>query len=180
MHQDPTSLSDYVALNSCQDLPPVSVVTIGAPVEERQTFYFGGGQVGVDPNDHVALVGEPPTLYIAASDRLYAVHAGDGTVRWCQQVQPTQELIKKWSARPGMRNRPPPSLIFGAPRVANSVVYVCVSDYGRYTCAFNAGDGALRWRSPTDAWSVAMPFGDYAVPLVREGIVYTGTYALHE
>src|SRR5260370_32139611 len=32
--------------------------------------------------------------------------------------------------------------------------------------------------SPTDAGVVAMPFADYAVPLVREGIVYTGTYAL--
>jgi outer membrane protein assembly factor BamB len=182
MHQDPTSLSDYVALNSCQDLPPVSVVTIGAPVGAHQMHYVvvGWGQVGVDPNDHVAPVGEPPTLYIAASDRLYAVHASDGTVRWCQQVKPTQELIKKWSARHGMRHGPPPSLTFGAPRVADGVVYVCVSGYGGYTCAFNAGDGALRWCTPTDAWSVAMPFGDYAVPLVREGIVYNGTYALNE
>ncbi len=181
MHQDPTSLSDYVALNSCQDLPPVSVMTPVAPVGEHQTLYavVGGGQVGVDPDDHVALVGEPPTLYVTTSDRLYAVHAGDGTVRWCQQVQPTQELIQKWSARPGMRHLPPPSLTFGAPRVANGVVYVCVSGYGRYTCAFNAGDGSLRWRTPTDAWSVSIPFGDYAVPVVREGIVYNGTYALN-
>jgi len=182
MHQDPTSLSDYVALNRCQDLPPVSVVTTVTPVGEHQTHYVvvGWGQVGVDPDDHIVLGGEPPTLYIAASDRLYAVHASDGTVRWCQQVQPTEELIQQWSARYGMRHGPPPSLTFGAPRVANGVVYVCVSGYGRYTCAFNAGDGSLRWRTPTDAWSVSMPFGDYAVPLVREGIVYTGTYALNE
>src|SRR5260221_1983450 len=182
MHQDPTPLSDYVALNSCQDLPPVAVMTPVAPAGAYHTLYavVGWGQVGVDPDDHVALVGEPPTLYIAASDRLYAVHAGDGTVRWCQQVQPTQELIQQWSARPGMRHLPPPSLTFGAPRVANGVVYVCVSGYGRYTCAFNAGDGSLRWRTPTDAWSVSIPFGDYAVPVVRDGIVYNGTYALNE
>src|SRR5260370_11979424 len=71
-------------------------------------------------------------------------------------------------------------MTFGTPRVADGVIYVCVSGYGRYTCAFNAGDGSLRWRTPTDAWSVSMPFGDYAVPLVREGIVYTGAYALNE
>src|SRR5260370_29992645 len=34
--------------------------------------------------------------------------------------------------------------------------------------------------SPTDAGVVAMPFADYAVPLVREGIVYTGTYRSEE
>ncbi len=182
MHQDPASPSDNVALNRCQDLPPVSVVTSGAPVGAHQTHYVvvGGGMVGVAPDDHVALVGEPPTLYVAASDRLYAVNTSDGTVRWCQQVKLTQELIQEWSARHGMRHGPPPHMTFGAPRVANGVVYVCVSGYSEYTCAFNAGDGSLRWRTPTDAWSVAMPFGDYAVPVVRDGIVYTGTYALNE
>ena len=62
MHQDPTSPSDIMALNRCQDLPPVSVVTTGAPVGTHQTHYVvvGGGQVGVGPDDRVALVGEPP------------------------------------------------------------------------------------------------------------------------
>ena len=58
MHQDPTPFSDEVALDSCHDLPPVAVVTTVAPVEAQQT------------------------LYVAAFDRLYAVHASDGTVRW--------------------------------------------------------------------------------------------------
>src|SRR5258708_2162197 len=181
MRQDPTPLSDYVALNSCQDLPRISVVTIVAPVEERQTLYLGVGRVGVDPDDHIAQVGgEHQMLYVTDADRLYAVNASDGTVRWCQQVKLTEELTKEWSSRPGRRHHPPPHMTFGTPRVANGVVYVCASGYGRYTCAFNAGDGALRWRTPTDAWSVAMPFADYAVPLVRDGIVYHGTYALHE
>ena len=177
MRQDPTPLSDYVALNSCQDLPRISVVTIVAPVEERQTFYLGVGRVGVDPDDHIAQVGgEHQMLYITDADRLYAVNASDGTVRWCQQLKLTKDL----SSRPGRIHRPPPSLTFGTPRVANGVVYVCASGYGRYTCAFNAGDGSLRWRTPTDASSVAIPFADYAVPLVKDGIVYHGTYALHE
>ncbi len=156
MHQDPTSPSDEVALNRCQDLPPVSVVTTIAPVGAQQT------------------------LYVATVDQLYAVHANDGTVRWCQQVKPTQELIKEWSSRHGMPHRPPPHMLFGTPRVTNGVVYVCASGYARNTYAFQAGDGTLRWRTPTDAWRVSMPFGDFAVPVVKDGIVYTGTYALNE
>jgi eukaryotic-like serine/threonine-protein kinase len=176
MRQDQTPLSDYMTLNSCQDLPRISVVTIVAPVEERQTFYLGVGQVGVDPDDQIALVEEHQMLYVTDLDRLYAVNASEGTVRWCQQLQPTKEL----NDRLRMRHHPPACLHFGTPRVANGVVYVCASGYGRYTCAFNAGDGSLRWRTPTDAWSVAMPFADYAVPLVKDGIVYHGTYALYE
>ncbi len=156
MHQDPTPFSDEVALDRCHDLPPAAVVTTVAPVGAQQT------------------------LYVAAFDRLYAVYASDGTVRWCQQVQPTQEVIQKWSTLHGMPHHPPSAVTFGAPRVANGVVYVCVSNDGRYTCAFNAGDGALRWRTPTDARSASIPFGDHAVPVVRNGIVYSGTYALNE
>src|SRR5260370_3081951 len=180
MHQDPTSPSDDMTVNRCQDLPPVAVVIPVAPVGAQQTLYavVGGGQVGVDPGDHVALVGEPPTLYVTALDRLYAVHASDGTVRWCQHVQLTQELTKEWSARHDMLHLLPPSMIFGTPRVADGVVYVCASGYNWYTHAFNAEDGSLRWRPPTDGGVVHIPFADYAVPLLRDGIVYTGTYAL--
>jgi outer membrane protein assembly factor BamB len=180
MHQDPTSPSDDMTVNRWQDLPPVSVVTPVAPVGAQQALYavVGGSQIGVDPDDHVALVGEPPTLYVTTSDRLYAVHASDGTVRWCQQVQLTQERIQEWSARHGRRHLPPPSPTFGTARVADGVVYVCASRYNWYTHAFNAEDGRLRWRTPTDGGRVDIPFTDYAVPLVRDGIVYTGTYAL--
>ncbi len=156
MHQDPIPPLDKVALSWCQDPLPVSVVTSIAPVGAQQT------------------------LYVPSFDHLYAVNASDGTVRWCQQVKPTQELIKTWSTRPYRRHDPPPHLLFGTPRVTNGVVYICASSYGQYTCAFDAGDGTLRWRTPTDAWRVSMPFGDFAVPLVKDGIVYTGTYALNE
>ena len=179
MDQDLSSPQDEVALDRCQDVPTVSVVTPGAPVEKHHVV-IGWGQFGVDTDDRVAQVGEDPTLYATASDRLYAVNASDGTVRWCQQVKLTEELIQEWGARHGMRHHPPPQMTFGTSRVANGVVYVCASGFGRYTCAFDAEDGRLRWRTPTDAWSVAMPFGDYAVPLVKDGVVYNGTYALNE
>ena len=156
MHQDPSSASDEVALSRCQDLPPVPVLTTVAPV------------------------GTQEVLYVATFDHLYAVQASDGMVRWCQQVKPTQELIKAWSADPYRRHGPPPHLFFGTPRVTNGVVYVCASNYGRYTYAFHAGDGTLRWRTPTDAWRVAIPFEDFAVPIVKDRIVYHGTYVLNE
>ncbi len=152
MHQDPTSTSDEVALNRCGDLPPVSVVTTVAPVGAQQT------------------------LYVATFDHLYALNASDGTVRWCQQVT----LTREYRYQPGVSYPPPPHMLFGTPRVANGVVYVCASGYGKYTYAFNAGDGTLRWRTPTDAWRVSMPFGDFAVPVLKDGIVYNGTYALNE
>jgi outer membrane protein assembly factor BamB len=155
MYQDPSSASDEVALTRCEDLPPVPVLTTVAPV------------------------GTQETLYVATFDHLYAVNASDGMGRWCQQVQPNQELIKAWSADPYRRHGPPPHLFFGTPRVTNGVVYVCASGYVRYTYAFNAEDGMLRWRTPTDAWSVAIPFEDFAVPIVKDGIVYHGTYALN-
>lgn len=39
MYQDPISPFDEVALNRCQDQPPVSVVTTVAPLGEQQTLY---------------------------------------------------------------------------------------------------------------------------------------------
>jgi len=70
-------------------------------------------------------------------------------------------------------------MLFGQPAVANDVVYVCASGYGGgYTYAFRAKDGALLWHVKSDCAVVSMPYGDYAVPLVNQGIVYTGSYAL--
>src|SRR5260370_35082318 len=80
MHQDLTSPLDEVALNRCQDPPPVSVVTTGAPVGDNQT------------------------LYVGSFAHLYAGNAGDGTVRWVQQVKQPRELTKEWSNRPDMRH----------------------------------------------------------------------------
>ena len=67
---------------------------------------------------------------------------------------------------------PPPRVGFATPRVVGSVVYVSVDGFGAYTCAFTAKDGSLRWWTPTDARVAAMPFMDWAVPLVKDGIAY--------
>jgi outer membrane protein assembly factor BamB len=72
-------------------------------------------------------------------------------------------------------------MTFAMPRVVGDVVYVCIGGFGpERTCAFDADDGALRWWAPTDATVISMPFMDWAVPLVHDGIVYSGTYALNE
>lgn len=156
MHQiELPALEAVVTLNPCPTPPPVPVVTTAAPVRAHQS------------------------LYIDAGDCLYAVSAADGTARWCQQAKliRTREVIYP----PEVSVPPPPRVHFATPRVVgdvNGVVYVCIDGFGSYTCAFNAGNGSLRWWTPTDAGVMSMPFMDWAVPLVNDGIVYSGTYAL--
>jgi outer membrane protein assembly factor BamB len=59
-------------------------------------------------------------------------------------------------------------------------VYVCAAGGGEtgYTYAFNANDGSLRWRTQSDCWSVSIPFGDSTIPLVNNGVIYSGLSAL--
>ncbi len=142
-----------VRLNPCDAPPPVPVVTAAAPVRERQS------------------------LYVTAKDCLYALNAADGTTRWCQQV--TLIRTREVSYPRGMSVPPPPRVMFAAPRVVDGVVCVCIDGFGSYTCAFDAGDGSLRWWTPTDARVMSMPFMDFAVPLVSAGIIYSGSYALN-
>jgi outer membrane protein assembly factor BamB len=127
-------------------------------------------------------VGENQFLYLSTGVCLYALDAGDGTTRWCQQVKlaPLREV----SYPPWVSVPPPPRVGFATPRAVNGVVYVCVGSFGEYnyTCAFNAEDGAPRWHTPTDGKVAAMPFMDWAVPLVSDGtdgVVHSGTYALN-
>jgi outer membrane protein assembly factor BamB len=131
MHKIATSPWGEVTLHRCQAPPPVPVVTTVAPAREHQS------------------------LYLAAGDCLHAVNAGDGTARWCQQVRLTRP--REVSYPPEVGVPPPPRVGFGAPRVVNGVVYVCVDGAGEYTCAFNADDGSLRWRTPTAARVISMP-----------------------
>lgn len=147
------ALEAVVTLNPCQAPPPVPVVTTVAPVREHQS------------------------LYLTTGDCLYAVDAADGTARWCQQVK----LIRTREVRypPEVSVPPPPRMHFATPRVVDGVVFVCMCGWVSYTCAFAAEDGSLRWWTPTDATVISMPFMDCAVPLVHDGIVYSGTYALN-
>ena len=147
------SLEAVVTLNPCEAPPPVPVVTTEAPVGEHQL------------------------LYLSAREFLYAVNAADGAARWCQHVQLIR--TREPEHHPMVSSPPPPRVTFAMPRVVGGVVYVCIGGFGDYTCAFTADDGTLRWWTPTDARVASMPFMDCAVPLVRDGIVYSGTYVLN-
>lgn len=147
------ALEAVVRLNPCQAPPPMPVVTTVAPVREGQS------------------------LYLSTGDCLYALDAADGAARWCQQVKLIR--TREVSIPPMVSYPPPPRMHFASPQVVGGVVYVCMYGFGSpYTCAFNASDGSLRWWTPTDASVASMPLMDWAVPLVKGGIVYSGTYAL--
>ena len=161
MGQDTPLSVDEVTLSRGEDPAPVPVVTTRAPVREDQS------------------------LYISTGGRLYALNAADGTARWCQQVALTREqqfraqLARLAREHSRVSYPPPPRARFATPRAVRGAVYVCVEGRGAYTYAFNADDGSLRWRTPTDGRVASMPLLDYAVPLVNNGVVYSGTYALN-
>jgi outer membrane protein assembly factor BamB len=127
----------------------------------------------------VAPVGENQSLYLSTGDCLYALNAADGTTHWCQQVKLVS--LREASYPSMMSVPPPPQVVFATPRAVNGIVYVCIDGFGEYnyTCAFNADDGALRWHTQTDGKVAAMPFMDWAIPLVKNGVVYSGTFALN-
>lgn len=158
MRQHATPPWDEVTFGPCDAPLPIPVVTTAAPMRE-DAF-----------------------LYLTTGDCLSAVHVKDGTTRWRQQVKLTRDPSDHPGANehPEVSYPPPTRMTFATPRVVNGVISVSMSNYGAYTCAFKASDGALRWRTPTDARVASAPFMDWAVPLVKDGIVYSGTYALKE
>lgn len=149
-----TPQSSAVAFASCQkSVYTASGSSVSSPSTPR-SIYFGGSH-----------------------GDLYAVNAQTGSLRWCLDLNPSGTQAKPC---PG-RSCPPPSMLrVGKPAVVGGVVYVCAANGGEngYLYAFNAHDGSLRWRTQTDCWSVDIPFADYALPLVSNGIVYSGLYAV--
>jgi outer membrane protein assembly factor BamB len=154
------SLEAIVSLTPCEAPPPVPVVTTIVPVREHQS------------------------LYLASGGCLYAINAADGRARWCQQVKLTRTRQVRYP--PEVSVPPPPRMAFAIPRVVDGVsggdshVFVCMYGWVSYTCAFAADDGALRWWTPTDAQVSGGHFMEWAVPLVRDGIVYSGTYVMNQ
>jgi len=136
------------------------------------------GSVHFASNTSASPAPAPRSVYFGAvGGNLYAVNAQTGNLRWCIRL-----------SNPGAQTHPcttphcppPIPLITGTPAVVDGVVYVCASGGGEtgYTYAFNAADGSLRWRTQSDCWSVSIPFGDNAIPLVSNGVVYSGLSAL--
>ncbi len=122
----------------------------------------------------------PRSLYFGDTrGDLYAVNAQTGSLRWCIHLDNPQ----KQTAPPCPKQfHCPPFLSFfivGTPAVVDGVVYVCVSsNVTGFTYAFNASDGSLRWHTESNCGMNSMAFYDTAVPLVDNGIVYSGLAAL--
>ncbi len=120
------------------------------------------------------------SIYFGGSrGNLYAVNAQTGSLRWC--IHLSNPGVQATPSCPGSHCPSFPSfLLIGTPAIVDGVVYVCASGVGEagYTYAFNVSDGSLRWRTQSDCWSVSIPFGDSAIPLVNNGVVFSGLYAL--
>lgn len=143
---------------------------------------FVAGLYNCKENMHVAASGgaTPRSLYFGDNrGNLYAVNAQTGSLRWCVHlnVPALQHTIPcPFKHCPSM-----PAFIFvGTPAVVDGVVYVCVSGIPETgsTYAFNARDGSLRWHTESHCWMNSMAFYNTAVPLVNNGIVYSGLAAL--
>jgi outer membrane protein assembly factor BamB len=158
--------------------PGLSNIRAAQPFEAGP--YNCKGNVHVASNTSASPVPAPRSIYFGGDrGNLYAVNAQTGNLRWCVHLD-----------NPGAQATTPPCpghcpsfpsfLIVGTPAVVDGVVYVCGSGAGEtgYTYAVNAGDGSLRWRTQSDCWVVSIPFGDYAIPLVSNGVVYSGLTAL--
>jgi outer membrane protein assembly factor BamB len=118
----------------------------------------------------------PAAVYAGAvGGSLAAFSASDGTILWCNRFVSTAV-----STSAGYGPAPIPSIV-GQPLLVANVLYVCVSggsSSNGVTYAFNASNGALRRQRQTGCWIVSIPFQDYALPILANGMLYTGKYAL--
>ncbi|MGB8344434.1 MAG: PQQ-binding-like beta-propeller repeat protein [Ktedonobacteraceae bacterium] len=104
-----------------------------------------------------------------------AFDAHNGAIRWCDHIEEAGVTLAKC-----IRSCPGPPLTFvGKPVISKGILYVCAGAYDSYTLAFDASDGLVRWHTMTDCQGSLSPVeGDYEIPAVENGMVYSGTYAL--
>ena len=123
----------------------------------------------------------PRSLYFGG-DRgsLYAINAQTGELRWCIRLNDAAPQITPPPCPFAHCPSIPSFLIIGTPAVVDGVVYVCVSgsDETGTTYAFNARDGSLRWHTESSCGMNSMAFNNNAIPLVYNGVVYSGLCAL--
>ncbi len=133
------------------------------------------GQQTVPTRTDAPPAAQPGVYAGSVGGSLYAFAPDTGTARWCNRFSVT----RSFPCPPTAHCPPSPQAIVGKPLLAGNVLYVCVSGYGGYTYAFNASDGSLRWLRQTDCMIVDIPFADYAQPILANGLLYTGKYALN-
>ncbi|HLZ63568.1 MAG TPA: PQQ-binding-like beta-propeller repeat protein [Ktedonosporobacter sp.] len=116
------------------------------------------------------------SVYFVSGVHLYALDAGNGTMRWCMYAMHDNthlSTLGEVSSLFTKQGPPPPPDGFSALTVSNGVVYTC--SMNGYTYAFNSATGALLWQHNTSG-------ANTSAPSVVDGIVYVGSgniYALN-
>lgn len=111
------------------------------------------------------------SVYFISGVHLYAVNAGNGSMRWCMSATVQSDSSLADVAVPLLMKGPPaPPDGFSAPTVSNGVVYVCSANL--YTYAFSGASGALLWKHNTG-------FANTSAPTVLSGTVYVGSGSIY-
>lgn len=139
------------------------------------------------PIAHAELSKQPPhapaSIYVNTTGTIgsrnmgiSALAAQDGALRWCARFA----FTRAYTCSPSVYSCPGPLIaLAGTPLVADGVVYVCVSGGPPGVLyALDAADGALRWSRQTGCQIVSIPFGDGAQPILADGVLYSGAFAL--
>ena len=116
------------------------------------------------------------SVYFIGGIHLYALDAGNGTLRWCRYVAYADHADTRLSTRAnaaallGMEG--PPALPDGFTGLTESLgtIYACALN--SYTYAFQSASGALLWRHATG-------FDNTSAPAVVDGVVYVGSGSIY-
>ncbi|HEY6542281.1 MAG TPA: PQQ-binding-like beta-propeller repeat protein, partial [Ktedonobacteraceae bacterium] len=114
------------------------------------------------------------SVYFVSGVHLYALDAGNGTLRWCMYAtHASTQTLGNISSLLSMPGPPPAPDGFSALTVSNGIIYTC--SMNGYTYAFNSATGDLLWMHNTG-------FDNTSAPAVVDGVVYVGSdyvYALN-
>ncbi len=116
------------------------------------------------------------SVYFISGIHLYALNAGNGTLRWCMYVAYADHADQPLStpanaaALLGMEGAPGEPDGFSGLTESLGTIYVC--SLNSYTYAFQSASGALLWRHATG-------FENFSAPAVVDGVVYVSSGSIY-
>lgn len=119
------------------------------------------------------------SVYFIGGIHLYALNAGNGTLRWCMYTAYVDNaayadtpLSTRANAAALLGMEGPPALPDGFTGLTESLgtIYACALN--SYTYAFQSASGALLWRHATG-------FDNTSAPAVVDGVVYVGSGSIY-
>lgn len=114
-----------------------------------------------------------PSVYFISGIHLYALNAGNGTLRWCMDAayaDPRLSPLANAASLLVMKRPSAPPDGFTALTVSQGTIYACSLDGSTY--AFQGASGALLWRHATG-------FDNTSAPAVARGVVYVGSGSIY-